>query len=61
MPIFEFECKKCGKTFETLMGSNEKEKPPCPDCGSKKTKRMLSAFSSGSSNHNTSCGPAGSA
>ena len=60
MPIYEFECNKCKKSFEILMGFNEKAKPRCPECGSKKTKRLLSAFSTGSSKSNQACGPTGS-
>jgi putative FmdB family regulatory protein len=60
MPIYEFECKKCGKGFEILMGFNEKANPRCPECGSKKTKRLLSSFSTGSSKRGTACGPTGS-
>jgi len=60
MPIYEYECKKCGRSFETLRGFNEKANPPCPECGSKKTKRRMSAFSTGSSKRGAACGPTGS-
>ncbi len=42
MPIYEYECKKCNKRFETLvMGS---EKPECPKCGSRSLAKQFSAF-----------------
>jgi putative FmdB family regulatory protein len=46
MPMYEFSCKKCGETFEELMSLAEMEsaKPECPECGSKKTERQMSAF-----------------
>ena len=31
MPIYEFECKKCGNSFE-LLTEFGKESVPCPDC-----------------------------
>ena len=43
MPIFEFRCEKCKKTFETIVfGSQEIS---CPKCKSKKVKKLMSAFS----------------
>lgn len=50
MPIYEFECKKCHKTFEKLLKRmDEKAKEPCPECGSKETARKLSVFAAGAS------------
>lgn len=47
MPIFEYTCTKCGKQFEELVFKDEKV--PCPDCGTKKTEKLVSrcAFKSG--------------
>lgn len=40
MPIFEYNCPKCGARFEELVfGSNL---PECPECGNKETKKLLS-------------------
>jgi putative FmdB family regulatory protein len=44
MPIFEFECEKCGCRFEELV-SREAPAPPCPSCGSKRVRRLLSNVS----------------
>ena len=46
MPLFEYECKKCGKKFEKLVFSSDKDKVVCPKCGSDETKKLLSFFSS---------------
>lgn len=46
MPLYEYECKKCGKKFEKLIFSTEKENIKCPFCSSEETKRILSLFSS---------------
>ena len=36
MPIFDFNCKECGKTFEKLVKSSDNP-PECPSCGSRNT------------------------
>ena len=43
MPLYEFECRECEKTFETLIRS-EKElaETACPECSSAKVERLLS-------------------
>jgi len=46
MPIFEFRCRKCQARFEVLFRSrDEKLSVDCPECGSKKVQRQMSAFS----------------
>lgn len=40
MPIYDYQCEKCGARFEALVGAGET--PACPDCGSKKLERELS-------------------
>ncbi len=49
MPIFEYRCSKCGKSFEKLVLSRDSAPPVCPECGSKKVAQQLSRFSSGGS------------
>jgi putative FmdB family regulatory protein len=46
MPIYEYTCQKCQKTFDHLaksMADND-AKVRCPECGSTQTKRALSVF-----------------
>ncbi len=49
MPLFEYECKKCGENFEELVRADTRVK--CPKCGAGKVERKLSTFacSSGAS------------
>ena len=60
MPLYEYQCKKCEKRFETLLSLRELDDPvKCPDCGSEETDRLLSTFSAsvGGSARNASCSP----
>lgn len=45
MPIYEYECKKCGNSFEELVRSAEESAPKCPQCGDADTVKKLSTFS----------------
>ncbi|WP_291325807.1 zinc ribbon domain-containing protein [Desulfovibrio sp. UCD-KL4C] len=42
MPIYEFKCADCGKVFEELV-FNRDECPPCPECKSTGTEKLISA------------------
>ncbi|MFC1735690.1 zinc ribbon domain-containing protein [Candidatus Hydrogenedentota bacterium] len=44
MPIYEYECDKCGHVFEALLSISSKTKPPCEECGHKKVTKLISAF-----------------
>lgn len=46
MPIYEFECKDCGKTFDHLAASMRAtmQKALCPQCQSRNTIRKVSVF-----------------
>ncbi len=46
MPIYEYTCLSCGKSFSLLqkVGSTEKD-TTCPHCGASEVKKMMSAFS----------------
>lgn len=44
MPIYEFECDECGERFEELT-SSETRGLACPNCGSERTRRLLSQVS----------------
>ncbi|MBI4521645.1 MAG: zinc ribbon domain-containing protein [Gemmatimonadetes bacterium] len=45
MPVYEFICKDCQKTFEILRPISEAPHgaAPCPSCGSQKTERIWSS------------------
>lgn len=45
MPLREYQCKKCGHTFENLEFTPEDEQKTCQKCGSDKIIQLLSAFS----------------
>ena len=46
MPIYEYECMKCGRWFdELIMGEDEEKGVRCPECKSKKIERRFSSFS----------------
>lgn len=46
MPIYEYACTECGTEFEVMQKVNDRKKPPCEQCSSKKVvkKMSLSAF-----------------
>jgi putative FmdB family regulatory protein len=44
MPIYEFNCAKCGKPTEVMQKLGERP-PPCPHCGSKRMTRAVSKTS----------------
>jgi putative FmdB family regulatory protein len=56
MPIYEYECQKCGKKFEYFdwLGGIEKILK-CPKCGAQEPKRVVSSFSKGTAAE--SCAP----
>ncbi len=51
MPIFEFDCIACGKTFEKLVRSSNMpiENIACPSCGGTRVMKKLSMFAAKSS------------
>jgi putative FmdB family regulatory protein len=46
MPIYEFNCGKCGKDSEVLVRSSDWTGTKCPHCGSAKLEKKLSVFAS---------------
>jgi putative FmdB family regulatory protein len=42
MPIYEFECKRCGETFEMIQNM-EDALPSCPACGKGPCSRLIGA------------------
>ncbi|MCU0822737.1 MAG: zinc ribbon domain-containing protein [Spirochaetes bacterium] len=47
MPLYEYECVKCGTRFEKIHGADKTpDDLECPKCKERKPKRLLSLFSS---------------
>jgi len=42
MPLFDYQCKDCGKLSEVLI-SGTNSKPECSYCGSRNLEKLLSA------------------
>jgi putative FmdB family regulatory protein len=42
MPIYEYQCPKCGQQTEILHQSQERRRPVCPECGGR-MKKMISS------------------
>ena len=45
MPIYEYECKACGRQFEFLLLPSSKATAACPECKGEDLERLLSGFS----------------
>ena len=43
MPLFEFQCSKCGHRFERIQKFSDPDPKKCPKCGAGKPKRQQSA------------------
>ncbi len=43
MPIYEYECQKCGHTLEALQKLSDRPLRECPECGKHQLKRLVSA------------------
>ena len=57
MPLYEFECARCGETFEELVRRSEEGQPvECRRCGSAETRKLMSAPAATASG---SCGEGG--
>lgn len=49
MPIYEYECNQCGKTFDFFHRTqSDSETVRCPECGASNVQRLLSTFSTSS-------------
>jgi len=46
MPIYEYRCNECGKSFEhqERIGEHEKNQPECPGCGSREVQQVVAPF-----------------
>jgi putative FmdB family regulatory protein len=48
MPLYEYRCERCGKSFEMLRRMQDADRElQCPDCKSEEVERLLSTFSAG--------------
>lgn len=58
MPLFEFNCQKCGHSFEELLSLSEVDGGDlkCPACSSKRVVRGYSAFATVSASMSTGSG-----
>lgn len=54
MPLYEFVCSACGRSFEDLVRYEAIGEVRCPDCGGAEITRKVSRFAS-----RTAGGPAG--
>ncbi|MCX7725011.1 MAG: zinc ribbon domain-containing protein [Thermodesulfovibrio sp.] len=47
MPLYEYKCKKCERTFQVLKPvSKRDDTEKCPHCGSNESERLISPFMS---------------
>ena len=55
MPLYEYQCQRCGTTFEELVSLAERDNGrECPKCHSKRARRLVSLFATGSSSDSSS-------
>jgi len=45
MPLFEYQCRECGRRFEALV--TESRRPVCPSCKSENLEKLVSVFGVG--------------
>lgn len=56
MPFYEYACEVCGREFILLQPVGTREADVvCPSCGEKRSRKMLSPFSSAGGDHSV-CG-----
>ncbi len=55
MPLYEYQCRSCGSTFEMLRRVSDSDSDlECPNCRSRRVERQFSTFAAGG------CGTQGS-
>lgn len=59
MPVYEYECPKCGAKFEVRRGLSDSDSDlKCPKCGAKRPIKVFSTFATNQSTE--ACSPTGS-
>jgi putative FmdB family regulatory protein len=58
MPLYEYKCKKCGRTTEFLERGSGRDRHVCPACGGTDLRKLFSTFAAGRSD--SKAGGAGS-
>jgi putative FmdB family regulatory protein len=46
MPLYEYRCADCHTSFEKLTRRELADSVSCPECGSVRSKRLISVFAS---------------
>ena len=62
MPLYEYQCARCGNEFEMLVPMSAADTQiECPTCGSEETRKLLSTFAvrGGSTSRSSDCAPTG--
>ena len=44
MPLYDYECRKCGHEFELLIRQGQTAAPVCVSCGSEELERLITSF-----------------
>lgn len=47
MPLYEYECQKCGRRFESLVPAGREKDVACVECGAADVRKMISCFGIG--------------
>jgi putative FmdB family regulatory protein len=63
MPIYEFECGRCGVRFDRLQAMSDRT-PVCPSCGADRARRLISIVAglsgaAGATTSSSGCGCGG--
>lgn len=56
MPVYEYQCNGCLRTFSVIKLKASDTETACPDCGSKDVTKKFSTFSCGVSSGSFSSG-----
>ena len=44
MPIYEYECRECGRAFELIQKMSDPPCGQCPVCGARDVEKIISTF-----------------